>query len=479
MNTNEISSGSLKEVWRVTLPLMISSLSMFTMFFVDRLFLANYSTAALNAAASAGTLCWSAILFWSTLAMMAEIFVSQYNGAKRYEKLGEPVWQMIWLSAGSILFFIPMAIWGSGMVYASPSQSSHAELARWVMFMAPLFAFQAALSAFFIGQGKTSIVRWLAILGNLVNMGLDPLFIFGFKGIIPSMGIKGACIATGIGTFVQVVIFAIVFLRKENRRDFGTSKWRFQMRQFIGCIKVGLPPSISVSFEVMGWAVFYWMMTQVSDLHIVTTSLVQSILILFLFFGFGLEKGVATVAGNLIGAGKIHLVRKAIVSGAKLMGFFSLFITICLTIFPDAILNLFLNNPHFIEGVDIAGSVVSIDEVRSLAKFGMLITIFYLVLENTRWLFSGVLTAAGDTLFLMIANTVAVWVFMIIPTYYIVVVPKRGVEVSFWIWISYALLAFSLIYFRYRQGKWKGRNLIEEMEQEPAVQITGIEPEES
>ena len=109
MHTNEIQEGSLKQLWKVSASLMVSFLSMVMMMFVDRLFLSYYSTSALNAAASAGTLFWAGTFMWITLAAMAEVFVAQYNGAKKFKKLGEPVWQMIYLSGISCLFFFSLA----------------------------------------------------------------------------------------------------------------------------------------------------------------------------------------------------------------------------------------------------------------------------------------------------------------------------------------------------------------------------------
>lgn len=484
MQVKEFSTGSVKELWRVTFPLMISALSMFAMFFVDRLFLANYSTGALNAAAAAGTLCWAFILLWSTLGVMAEIFVAQYNGAKKYEKIGEPVWQMIWLSVFSVAFFVPMAIWGSAKIYSGAAFANHALMMRWVMYIAPLFVLQSALSAFFIGQGKTSIVRWLAILGNVVNMILDPLFIFGYKGWFPSLGIKGACIATGIGAFIQCAVFAYYFLKKDNRENFGVKNWRFSWIPFYSCMKVGLPPALSTALEVLGWSVFYWMMTRVSDLHILSTSIVQSIVILFIFFGYGLEKGISTVAGNLIGGGKLDRMRTLLKSGAKFIAVFGAVLALFLIAIPDAILSLFMNNPQFLEGGHAGATALDPETVRSSARFGMVIAVVYLVLEDARWLVAGILTAAGDTLFLMIANTLSVWLFMILPTYFFVVVPKGSVELSFMIWAAYGLLAFGLVAFRYWQGRWKEMSLIEDVENREAAKVEAeaeisAEPEES
>ncbi|MDN3507468.1 MAG: MATE family efflux transporter, partial [Simkaniaceae bacterium] len=363
MASKAFTTGSLKELWRVTYPLMISALSTFLMITVDRYFLGIYSKDAMNASTAAGTFVWAIILTWTTMAMMAEIFVAQFNGAKKFDKLGTPVWQMIWFSLLSFAFFIPFGIWGNGLVYSAETQPMQVEYTRWMMFAGPPFVVLNAVSAFFIGQGKTTIIKWMAILGNLVNVLLDPLLIFGYKDIIPPMGIPGACIATGIGAIVQVVVLWKVFLNKKNRAEHGTGNWRFNLTLFKGCLRVGLPPSLSVGLEVMGWAAFYKMMSECGQIHIDSATISQTILMLFLFFGFALEKGCATVAGNLIGAGLISKMKTLMKSGMTLLFSYSVLLVVFLVIFPDILIDIFTQ--HHLSG---AAGEVPLVELGIMAK---------------------------------------------------------------------------------------------------------------
>src|SRR5271154_819728 len=90
--------GSIRELWRISFPLMISTFASLLMIFTDRIFLARYSLSDLNASVTAGTLAWAIISGLGMITAMSEVFVAQYNGAKRYDKLGAPVWQMIWFA---------------------------------------------------------------------------------------------------------------------------------------------------------------------------------------------------------------------------------------------------------------------------------------------------------------------------------------------------------------------------------------------
>ncbi len=109
--------GSVRELWAISLPLMISTLASLFMIFTDRIFLAHYSIGALNASVTAGTLAWALMAGVGMIAAMSEVFVAQYNGARHYKRLGIPVWQMIWFALFSILFFLPLAMWFSPLIF--------------------------------------------------------------------------------------------------------------------------------------------------------------------------------------------------------------------------------------------------------------------------------------------------------------------------------------------------------------------------
>lgn len=463
MYTNEIQEGSLKQLWKVSASLMISFLSMVMMMFVDRLFLSYYSTSALNAAASAGTLFWAGNFMWITLAAMAEVFVAQYNGAKKFEKLGEPVWQMIYLAGISCLFFFCLAHFGGHFFLKSGFMNMDEALYfRWNNYFAPFWVLLTALSAFYIGQGKTSIIKWMGILGNTVNVVLDPLLIFGVDGWIPQMGIQGAAIATGIGILIQAIILGFLFLRPQNQKDFGTRHFQFKPAAFLKCLKVGLSPAIFVLFELLGWTAFYMMMEKISDKHILVASVTQSMLILFIFFGMALEKGAAAVAGNLIGAKKLDEVKEVFKSGVKLSLIFSVFLLLILGGGSDIITDWFFKNPEALSTSTLTISPELMVEVRIAIRTAMLMLVIYLTLENVRWLLSGILTSAGDTFFLMISGVTSIWVFMIAPTYFLVMRPQASIERAFYIWVFYSFMASGLLVLRFFHGKWKQKHLIED-----------------
>lgn len=464
--TNEIFSGSLRQLWRVSSALMVSFLSMVAMMFADRLFLANYSADALSAATSAGTLFWAGSFMCVTFVAMGEVFVAQYNGSKQYEKLGRPVWQMIYFSAFSFIFFFALGSFGSEILMSKGIMNQNeVEYFRWNNYYAPFLTLLTAISAFFIGQGKTKITMWLGVLGNGVNIILDPIFIYGWFGF-PELGIKGAAIATGIGIIVQVVIIGSLFLRKKNQQEFGSGDWRFRKSLFMKCLRVGAPPAFFVLFELLGWAVFYNFMKGISPKHILVASITQSILLLFLFFGLGLEKGAAAIAGNLIGAKRLEEVKRLFWSGIKLSLIFGATLALFLGFFSENFINLFFMNPEALSGSNMNINPELLAEIKTALKFAMVTLILYLTLENFRWLLSGLLTSAGDTFVPMILGLVSIWCFMLAPTYFFVVIPKAPIERALYIWVFYSLMASLLFLIRFARGKWKEKQLISQGEGE-------------
>jgi MATE family multidrug resistance protein len=443
-------AGSLMELWTFALPLMLSSMSFLSMLFVDRLLLAYYSAEALNASASAATLGWAFVFGWFVLAGISEVFVAQYNGAGNQQQLGIPVWQMIWLSIGSAAFFVPLALWGTDWIYPPALRPLEGKYFYWMILTAPASPLYAALSGFFIGQGKTIILTLIALATNIVNGVLDLLLIFGVDGYIPEMGVEGAAISTTGSLGFQCLALLTLFLSKHNRQQFGTGSYGLCGETFRKCLKVGLPGAIFVCIEMFGWATYYELMAARGKSYILVASICQSLFFFLFFFAEGMGKAATALAGNHIGAHHPSLVSKLLLAGVRLHALFFLFGLFLFALAGDTFIL------HFTKDL----SIDERSELYSILSIGMVCTLVTVLFEGIRLLICGILTAAGDTLFLMIAGSLSVWCILIAPVYLLLIKAQAPILVALICCMVYSLTAGIIYYCRFMSGKWKAENVL-------------------
>ena len=93
-----LKPGSFTELWRVALPMVLSSGSLSLMFVVDRIFLTWSTPDALAAAMPAALLYWTFAGLLVGTVMYVNTFVAQYEGAKKPDRVVAAVWQGIYLS---------------------------------------------------------------------------------------------------------------------------------------------------------------------------------------------------------------------------------------------------------------------------------------------------------------------------------------------------------------------------------------------
>ena len=77
---------------------------------------------------------------------------------------------------------------------------------------------QMSAASYFTGLGKTRMVFWVNVLGNLFNAAIDPLLIFGLCGM-PRLGMAGAAYATVAATALQWIVLAAVAGRSRDKGD--------------------------------------------------------------------------------------------------------------------------------------------------------------------------------------------------------------------------------------------------------------------
>ena len=88
-----------RDVLKLSLPLVVSTLSYTVMQFCDRMFLAWHSTDELAAVLPVAVLSWTLMSLPLGLASYATTFVAQYYGANQHHKIGPVVWQAVRIGA--------------------------------------------------------------------------------------------------------------------------------------------------------------------------------------------------------------------------------------------------------------------------------------------------------------------------------------------------------------------------------------------
>lgn len=437
--------GSMRELWAISFPLMISLMSVSIMLFLDRLFLSHYSLEALNASGNAGMMVQLSQFWVIATVSIAEVFVGRFNGAGKYEKLGQPVWQMIWFSIATILWFIPLGAFAGPYLF---HQNGYADLEiqffSYLMFFAPFAALSGALSAFYIGRGRVKFVTFIMALSNLINIGLDIVLIFGVDSWVPAYGIAGAAVATGIAQTCQAVIFFMAFIRKRNRALHGTGRWQFNKHLFKKCLDIGIPNAIAHSLELLAWVLIFHLMTQLGSDYITVVTISQSIFFLFTFMTEGVSKGAMAIAANFIGSKQHDLIWKLLRSGFKLYLIAFLLLGGILVGYPELLISLFLAK----------GDALSPATKETLQAACFWVWLFFLF-DGINWFFIGLLTAAGDTKFIMKVGGAGPWLVALLPIYIFVFQMGAPADVT-WMLIAFYGIASTCIYFwRFRSERWK------------------------
>ena len=441
-NTGQLTpytEGSIKEVLHVSGPLMISYLSGYLMLFVGRVILARFSNEAMNASATISLVCYIFDYGLIGITAIVEVLVGKLNGAKQFTRMGEPVWQAIWLCIFSFAICIPLALWGYRLLVPMIYREIGTEYYIISMLTCPLFGLAAALGSFFIGQGKGHIVTIAVIVSNVINFILSLVLVFGFW-FFPRLGIKGAAFATLFSQIIQLIILAGVFFSKQNRTQYGSMIWRFNYNIFKNVLNLGLPNSLSHVLEISAWSLVGQMLATVNNDQVTLFSLGQSLFILFAFFSEGLQKGVMAISSNFIGAKKYHLIPQNVISASYVHLAFCIVLLAALLANPSVVIKMFFP----------ANEQISM--LFDRASVNCLWVLLYFALDGLVWIRSAVLISFGDVKFIMLANIMSVAVFVVLPVYIFIVRTNGSLMISSWQIVS-ASAVVNLLVFSYRSRR--------------------------
>jgi len=434
--------GSVRELATLTASLILVLISTSLMGFADRLILARHSLESLEACVSALALSMPFQLPFVRIAAMTQVFIGQYHGANRPADMGACVWQMIWFSLMTMLITWPLG-WAIGAPFFSGMTVEKEGFAYFQYMMAAnfLFPLAAALSAFYIGRGRTKFILGATLSVQALNITLDLLLIFGIKGLLPPLGAIGAALATALSQLSLCSFLFLNFFKTQHRQTYGTENWRLRWSALWRCLKIGAPRSISSIALLTSWAAITHIMMRKGDDHLAVLSFGSTITLLILSIGSGLQQGVATAGAYAIGAKNPHLMRKLVKSAFLLLAAIAVLFAIPCLVFRETLIALFFKgeaSPHLM----------------GLLHMSCFWLWLYCIGYGMNTIGNGLLNAYGDTMFQMILNLPLSWLNAYLPVFF-------GIELWGWpadrLWLLMALACFvnaGIYQWRFRQEKW-------------------------
>lgn len=308
-----------------------------------------------------------------------------------------------------------------------------------VMFIA--LAFPYAMYSIFTalrGVANPKMAMTLMLASNILNMVLDPIFIFGYLGV-PAMGIRGAAVASVISFVLTLLVGLVIFYTgKANVRLHLRGTAPISVGSMITLLKIGLPAWLgSLSFS--GSRLLITPMIAIFGNAVVAAFGVGAQVLSFgITIVVGIGIGLSSLIGHNVGAKKLERARKtgnrAIELSLGLMVVFGA----AVFVFAKYFIGMFFETPETIGyGVDLL-RIFSI----AFPAIGV-----YIMIEEIHM-------GVGLNTPMMVFSMINGWAFRVLPVFVVTTFWKAGPEVVWWILSMSVVLTAIMVYIYYRRGRW-------------------------
>ena len=212
--------------------------------------------------------------------------------------------------------------------------------ARPILIAAPLMSSSLGMNNILRYEGKASFAMIGLVTGGVLNIALDPLFMFVF-----GLGTAGAGIATALSQSISFCILLSMFLRGKTVSQFRLSAVTREARDF-GRILLGGAPSFGrQGLNSIGGMLLNLAARSYGDAAVAGMSIVSRIFMFIISVAIGVGQGLQPVASFNYGARKYRRVRQAAIFTIE-AAFCMLVVLVGLCwVNGDALIRLFRDDP--------------------------------------------------------------------------------------------------------------------------------------
>ena len=216
----------------------------------------------------------------------------------------------------------------------------------------PFMVFSGFFRSILAGEGDMKFPMMIAGLGTILNIILDPIFIFKleqFGNIGFGLGVRGAALATVISQLIVFIIFVyMLFVKKHAYISFNFKDFTPSSKILWDIVKVGMPASLSMVIMAMGQGIFNKILINYSPDAVAAYQVAGRIDMLIFLPIFAIAGGMTTLVGMFYGAKEIDALNQVVFYGIKSACFITLISSLFVYLFADTFSSFFTKDQEII-----------------------------------------------------------------------------------------------------------------------------------
>lgn len=438
------TTGSInKAIFLLSVPMVLEMLMESLFAVVDIFFVSKVSvnaTATVGLTESVLTLVYSIAI---GLSMAVTAMVARRVGEKQFRRASITAIQAIYLALG-----ISFVIGVSGFWFAEDilrlmggSEALIKEgvgYTRWMLGGNLSIMLLFLINAIFRGAGDASLAMRSLWLANILNIALDPIFIFGL-GPIPAFGVEGAAIATTIGRSCGVFYQLYHLLKGRGIIKLNGIPLQIIPKIIRKMLQIAAGGTGQFLIASASWVFLVRIVSEFGSDALAGYTIGIRVIVFAILPAWGMANAAATLVGQNLGALQPERAEESVWRTAFFNMVFLALVTVFFLTAATPLIGIFTSD----ESVLLFGK-----RCLQIVSLGYVFYAYGMVMAQS---FNG----AGDTKTPTILNFFGFWMFQIPLAYLMAIVFDFGPSGVFWaISIAESVIAVVAIWL-FRQGKWK------------------------
>lgn len=206
-------------------------------------------------------------------------------------------------------------------------------------FGIPFLIISNAFSNIIRSEGQANVAMTGMILGNLINIILDPIMILGFE-----WNVAGAAVATVLGNVFSAVYYIAHLVSKKSMLSLRLKDYTASRQIVVGVLSIGIPASLNSILMSTSNIVINTLMAKHGDLQLAGLGVAMKVNMIAVMLLIGVGTGVQPLLGYCFGSGnKKRFLSVLKFSLAFVFGLSLVMSTICY-VFAGPLAKAFLDN---------------------------------------------------------------------------------------------------------------------------------------